>query len=76
MIFPVKGEAAVWMRNTFIPLDILFLSESGHVQKIVEYARPNALEVYKGTTETLAVLELNAGDVEKLKIDLSSKIIY
>jgi uncharacterized protein len=56
-------EAALhgfWMKNTLIPLDLLFLAEDGRVAAVVE-RRPLSLEVTDGGVESRFVLEVNGG---------------
>ena len=76
LVYPIKGHALVWMKNTYIPLDLVFLSNKGKVEKIIRNARPFSTKIYQGTANTLAVLELNAGDISKFKISINSIIKY
>jgi len=62
MLF-IFGESAphgFWMRNTLIPLDLLFLAEDGRVAAVVE-RQPLSLEVDDGGVESRYVLEVNGG---------------
>jgi hypothetical protein len=65
-IFPSPGAYSFWMKNTFIPLDILWLGSNGTVLHTQKNARPCTQEPCKtfgppAGTEALYVLEVNAG---------------
>ena len=62
MLFLFEGSAPhpFWMKNTLIPLDLLFLSEDGRVAAVVE-RQPLSLEVSDGGVESRYVLEVNGG---------------
>ncbi|MBU0858901.1 MAG: DUF192 domain-containing protein [Alphaproteobacteria bacterium] len=63
--FPSEGERGFWMKNTYIPLDIVFIGADGKIQNI-GYGKPESLETVRSTGPVLHVLELNAGTAEKL----------
>lgn len=58
----------MWMKNTSIPLDMLFFNEDGKVVHIVTYTTPFSEEVIEAPMPGRAVLELNAGFVKKHNI--------
>ena len=57
----VPQTASFWMRNTLIPLDLLFLDARGVVQHIHENAIPLDETAIPGGDDILAVLEINGG---------------
>jgi uncharacterized protein len=63
MLFEFAREEPVsfWMKNTYIPLDMIFISRSGVVTNIVEKAEPLSERVIPSGPPCLAVLELNGG---------------
>lgn len=69
MIFNLKGipQVAMWMKNTLIPLDMVFVND-GKVVWLYENAKPNSTEIIQPPVPTNAVIELNAGDIKKLGI--------
>ena len=75
-IYPVARRHSMWMKNTFIPLDMLFIDGSGRVVSIVERTIPGSLEVVSPTVPALAVLELNGGTVSRLRIAVGDKVLY
>lgn len=65
-IFPHDIEAKFWMKNTLIPLDLLFIDSQGCIVNIHERAIPHDLTSIKSVAPVRAVLELNGGTAEAL----------
>jgi uncharacterized membrane protein (UPF0127 family) len=59
---------AFWMKNTLIPLDMLFIGADGAVLDIHERAVPLSLDSIATDQQVLGVLELNGGTVSRLGI--------
>ena len=66
----------IWMKNTFIPLDIIYIDRNGHIVKIVENARKESTSVMPSDGEVMAVLELNAGQVRQQEIAVGDRVTY
>ena len=58
--------ARMWMKNTFIPLDMVFAGGDGTVRGIVRNARPRSLDTISSRVPVRAVLELNGGEAERI----------
>ncbi len=67
-IYPHEQPVAMWMKNTNLPLDMLFIAGDGHIRNISERAVPQSLTVIRSEGPVKAVLELNAGTVERLGV--------
>jgi len=70
-IFPDEKTRSFWMKNTLIPLDMVFISSTGRVNEIAAFApceQNEACESYNSKTPARYVLEINAGAAEKWKI--------
>lgn len=65
-VYPDERDASFWMRNTLIPLDMVFLDEAGRVVRIHENAVPLDETPIRAGVPTLAVLELNGGLARRL----------
>ncbi len=78
MLFIYRREApvAMWMKNTLIPLDILFVAGDGRIVKVVERAVPQSLETIWSGDPVLAVLEINGGTAARLAIRPGDRILY
>ncbi len=66
--FPAPKIASIWMQNTPLPLDILFVRENGQIMKIVHGAKPHSKRSMSSEGIVAAVLELNAGITYQLGI--------
>ncbi|MEM5468585.1 DUF192 domain-containing protein [Celeribacter marinus] len=60
-VYERPGRAAFWMKNTLIPLDMLFVDVRGVVTRIHENAVPLDLTAIEGGDAVFAVLEINGG---------------
>jgi len=68
--------ATMWMRNTILPLDMLFVATDGRVVHIAERAVPQSLTTISAGRPVRAVLELNAGTVRRLAIKSGDRLIH
>ena len=78
MLFIYSGDRPVhmWMKNTLIPLDMLFLTRDGRIVKVVERAVPLSLQTISSDEAVAAVLELNGGTVDRLGIAAGDRILH
>ncbi|HZX42684.1 MAG TPA: DUF192 domain-containing protein [Myxococcaceae bacterium] len=60
-IFPAEVVQSFWMRNTFIPLDLLFIDRRLQVVGVVQWAEPRTLVSQTGGKPSLYVLEVPGG---------------
>jgi uncharacterized membrane protein (UPF0127 family) len=72
--FETPRRVAFWMRNTFIPLDMLFLKSDGEVVSIIENVTPHSEDTVGPSRPVRAVLELNAGLVKKLGLKVGDMV--
>lgn len=66
--YPDNTPVSMWMKNTFIPLDMLFIRSDGTIRKIVQNTVPHSLKAINSGGPVRAVIELNAGTADRLKI--------
>lgn len=66
--FPVVKKIPMWMANTSIPLDMLFIDSRGYITEIVENTAPFSHDRIVSQKKSKAVLELNGGASERLGI--------
>jgi uncharacterized protein len=65
---------AFWMKNTLIPLDMLFIGADGTVLDIHERAVPLSLDSIASNGPVLGVLELNGGTASRLGIKRGDRV--
>ncbi len=76
MIFPFKKSQVImmWMKNTRISLDMIFIDEDNVIASISTNAQPYSLDIISSDVKVKKVLEINGGLVEKLGIKVGQKI--
>ena len=77
MLFVYRSEdlRSMWMKNTFIPLDMLFIRGDGTVSSVAEMTEPLSLQTISSEEPVTYVLELNGGVTAELGIDTDS-VVY
>ena len=70
MLFDFKTDvnATMWMKNTYIPLDMIFIRADGRIQRIAENTEPQSTKIIPAGAPVRAVLEVIAGTAKKLGI--------
>ena len=76
MLFEFDREAPVsfWMKNTYIPLDMIFVAPSGVVTHIAANAEPLSERVIPSGGPCVAVLELNGGTAASIGLKVGDKV--
>jgi hypothetical protein len=76
MLFPYDGprEVTMWMRNTYIPLDMVFIRKDGVVHRIEKRAEPLSERIIASQGPVSAVLELPGGDAERLGLEPGDRV--
>jgi hypothetical protein len=67
---------SMWMKNTYIPLDILFIRADGSIANIAQHTTPLSLDSISAIEPLNFVLELNAGVTGRLRIDSDSVVHF
>jgi uncharacterized protein len=76
MLFEFDREEPVsfWMKNTYIPLDMIFIAPSGVVTHIAANAEPLSERVVPSGGPSIAVLELNGGMAASIELRVGDKV--
>jgi uncharacterized membrane protein (UPF0127 family) len=72
--FDRDEPVAFWMKNTYIPLDMIFISPSGVVTHIAANAEPLSERVIPSGGPCIAVLELNGGTAASIGVKVGDKV--
>ncbi len=73
--FAVSQPVAMWMKNTIIPLDMLFIANDGKIVRIARDTTPMSLTTIYSREPVRAVLEINAGTSEAMGIHTGDRVI-
>ena len=74
--FGSPQRATMWMRNTYVPLDMLFIDADGRITQIAANTQPLSDAVVASREPVRAVLELRGGVSAKLGIEPGDRVIH
>jgi len=76
MLFEFQQNAPVsfWMKNTYIPLDLIFISPAGIVTNVVADAEPLSERVIPSGPSCAAVLEINGGVAASIGVKVGDRV--
>lgn len=74
-VYDQEQTLSFWMRNTFIPLDLIWLDHNGQVVMTVEQAPPLRC-IYVNTRPAQYVIELPAGSVQRYQLDHTKFVLH
>lgn len=75
-LYPAPQMISMWMKNTLIPLDMLFIAEDGRIVHIAERAIPGSTATISSEEPARGVLELNGGTAARLKIAPGDRVLH
>ena len=73
-VYEPPQYVAMWMKNTLLPLDMLFVDEAGCVVKTEREARPQSLDTIQATVPIALVVELKGGTAKALGIGVGDRV--
>jgi len=74
--FQTPQMVSMWMKDTYLPLDMIFVGEDGVVLNIAEKTVPHSLILIASAGKALAVLEVNAGTARRLGIRPGDRVFH
>ncbi|MHA1517251.1 MAG: DUF192 domain-containing protein [Alphaproteobacteria bacterium] len=75
-IYDTPQEIGMWMRNTYISLDMVFIDETGRVHRIETHTEPFSTAIITSGRPVIAVLELNAGQAEAIGLKPGDEVVH
>ena len=75
-VYARPRRVSMWMKDTLIPLDMLFVRLDGIIESIVERTTPLSLTTIRSEKMVRAVIELNAGTAKRLGIEVGNRVIH
>ena len=67
---------AMWMKNTYVALDMLFIGADGRIRRIAADAKPHSTDIIPGGDGVRYVLEVRAGTARKLGIAVGDRVSH
>jgi len=74
-VFPAVKPISMWMKNTYLSLDMLFIDSDGRIAYIFPHAKPYSLDIINAPKPARAVLELKGGIAEQLGIKVGDHVV-
>ena len=74
--FRVEAPVSMWMQNTYIPLDMLFIRKDGVIHRIEAMTEPMSTRTINSGAPVLSVLEINGGLAGKLGIRAGDRVVH
>lgn len=74
--FESPRYVSMWMKNTYVSLDMLFIDDHGRITNIAHAARPLSLDLINSPVPVSAVLELTAGTARRLGLEAGDRVSY
>jgi uncharacterized membrane protein (UPF0127 family) len=74
-VWPDDAPRTMWMKDTFIPLDIVFIEANGKIAGIVENAEPHNVSPLGTDRPVRYVLEVPAGDAKRLEMAVGQTVV-
>ncbi len=73
-LFDKPQEIEMWMKNTYIPLDMIFIDKDRRIINIAKNTTPESEKIISSGGNVIAVLEINAMLTDEYSIDTTSKV--
>jgi uncharacterized membrane protein (UPF0127 family) len=75
-VYEPESRISMWMKNTYISLDMVFARKDGTVSSVASNTEPLSLRSVASIEPVTFVLEINAGTAERLHIDENSRLLW
>ncbi|HUZ64494.1 MAG TPA: DUF192 domain-containing protein [Acetobacteraceae bacterium] len=74
-VWGAPKESQMWMKNTLVPLDMVFINADGTIHSIIENTVPQSLRILDSRGPVMATLELRGGITAKDDIVVGDKVL-
>lgn len=75
-LYPSSQEVSMWMKDTHVSLDMVFIKADGIVHRIEAGTKPHSQAVVSSRGDVVAVLELAAGSAEHLELRPGDLVVH
>lgn len=73
-LYPAPRRVTMWMKNTVIPLDMLFINGDGRIVRVARNAQPHSLTIIPSGEPVIAVLEIAGGRAAELNVAAGDRL--
>ena len=67
---------SMWMKNTYIPLDMVFIGAKGKILQIIAQTTPHSLDIIRSDQPAMAVLEIAGGEAKRLGLHAGQRLVH
>jgi hypothetical protein len=75
-LYPDEEDITMWMKNTYISLDMIFVRSNGTISRIETGTEPFSESAISSGGKALAVIEMKAGSAKRLGLKAGDKVSY
>jgi uncharacterized membrane protein (UPF0127 family) len=75
-LYPETAPVTMWMKNTFIPLDMLFIGTDNRIVRVHANAIPHSTNTIESGGTVTAVVELNTGSIKRFGISAGDRVVF
>jgi uncharacterized protein len=72
--FGIERPIMMWMKNTYLPLDMIFIGRTGKVSGIAQDAEPLSQKIIPSGAPAYGVLEVNAGTAARIDLKIGDRV--
>ena len=73
-VFPAEKNVSIWMKNTYITLDIIFINKEKYIISYIKDVPPNNEKIYSSKEKVKYILEVNSGMIDNYNIEIGDKV--
>lgn len=75
-LLPRPRPMFMWMKNTYVPLDMVFFDAKGRILRIHEHAKPLSEDIIDSGVEVAGVLEILAGEARRRGLQVGDRLLH
>lgn len=75
-LLPQQRPMSMWMKNTYVPLDMVFFDAKGRILRIHEHAVPLSEAIIDSGVEVAGVLEILAGEARRRGMQVGDRLLH
>jgi uncharacterized membrane protein (UPF0127 family) len=75
-LLPQVRPMNMWMKNTYVPLDMVFFDAKGRILRIHEHAEPLSEAIISSGAEVAGVLEILAGEAKRRGMQVGDRLLH